>query len=170
MVIIINNQKPIGSDATGYEVLTTAMKNLLNDFPGLNGESILYENLEKDSGIAFSADSGALVYTEKEDIIGNIHQDCQYPFFVVYRTAATREKQKINVQIFLDSLGKWICGEPAMINGSEIRLNSWPMLSQGRDIKRITRDNSYALEPQDNGVQDWLLPVTVIYTNEFKIF
>ena len=65
--------KPIGKDATGYEILTDAMKALLNQYPGLyQGESIKFEELNKDSGIAFSADNGALVYSEKEEV-GSSH-------------------------------------------------------------------------------------------------
>ena len=46
--------KPIGKDATGYEVITGAMKDLLNQFPGLyEDEEVKYEELADDSGIAF---------------------------------------------------------------------------------------------------------------------
>ena len=59
--------KPIGKDATGYEILTDAMKALLNQYPGLyENETIKFEELGKESGIAFSADNGALIYSEKE--------------------------------------------------------------------------------------------------------
>lgn len=59
--------KPIGKDATGYEILTDAMKALLNQYPGLyENETIKFEELGKESGIAFSADNGALVYSEKK--------------------------------------------------------------------------------------------------------
>ena len=62
--------KPIGKDATGYEVITEAMKDLLNQFPGLlPGEQVKYEELKEDQGVAFSNDSGALVYSETEDVI-----------------------------------------------------------------------------------------------------
>lgn len=47
--------KPIGKDATGYEILTDAMKALLNQYPGLyDNETIKFEELGKESGIAFS--------------------------------------------------------------------------------------------------------------------
>lgn len=116
--------KPIGKDATGYEILTDAMKALLNQYPGLyENETIKFEELGKESGIAFSADNGALIYLEKENVCGTMHQVCQYPFYVVYRTASDKERQKLSVQKFLDNLGKWICREPVIINGSETRLN-----------------------------------------------
>jgi hypothetical protein len=159
--------KPIGYDATGYEVMTKAVAELLNQFPGLGDRIITFEELEETSGIAFSADSGALVISEKRDILDHVTQTCQYPFFVVYRTASTRAAQKINVQTFLDTLGKWLCKEVAVIGDEEVTLDAYPDLAGGREIKKITRNNSYGVEPTEKGVQDWLLPVIVEYTNEF---
>ena len=161
--------KPIGRDASGFDILTSAVKSLLNQYPGLmDGEIIKFEELSEDSGIAFSADNGAQVYAETEDVGGFRHQKCQYPFYVVYRTASNKERLKLSAQEFLDSLGKWICQEPVVINGTQTRLTTFPALSEGRIIKRITRDNSYGLEPNENAVQDWVLPVTVQYTNDIE--
>ena len=164
------DSKPIGMDASGYEILTRAVKSLLNQYPGLkDGEIIKFEELTKDSGLAFSADNGALVYAETEDVCGGRHQKCQYPFYVVYRTASNKERLKLSAQEFLDTLGKWLCHEPVVINGAQTRLTTFPALSEGRVIKRITRDNSYGLEPNENAVQDWVLPVTVQYTNDIEV-
>lgn len=160
--------KVIGYDATGYEVMTRAVSELLNSYPNLNGRIISFEELDETSGIAFSADNGALVITERQYITNRVVQTCQYPFFVVYRTTSTRAAQKMNVQAFLDSLGKWLCGEPVTVDGEEIVLDSYPDLAGGREIKRITRNNSYGVQPTEKGVQDWLLPVTVEYTYEFE--
>lgn len=162
--------KPIGRDATGYEVLTAAVKDLLNHFPGLlSGDDVKFEELGEDSGIAFSANAGALIYSEKQDICGVYHQTCQYPFYLVYRTESTKERQKMSIQEFLDTFGKWLCREPCIIDGAEVDKAVYPALSSGREIKRITRDNSYGPDPQENGVQDWVLPVYVHYTNTFKL-
>ena len=157
----------IGVDATGYEVLTKAVSELLNQYPGLGDRIITFEELEEESGIAFSADSGALIVSEQRFITDYVKQRCQYPFFVVYRTTSTRGVQKMNVQTFLDSLGKWLCKETAVINNQEYTLDEYPELSGGRKITKVTRNNSYSAAPTDKGVQDWLLPVTVEYTNEF---
>lgn len=165
-----NEAKPIGVDASGYEVLTNAVLAMLSQFPGLDGREILFEELSPESGIAFSADSGALVMAETRSITDYVTQRCQYPFFVIYRTTATREFQKLQVQTFLDQLGKWLCKEPVEINGKTIRLTSFPKLADGRRINRITRNNSYGLKPNENGSQDWLLPVSVEYTNEFEMW
>lgn len=162
--------KPIGADVTGFEILTNAVLDLLSRFPGLNGRLILFEELSKESGIAFSADNGALIMTERRSITDHVVQQCRYPFYIVYRTASTTEYQKLQVQAFFDSIGKWICREPAVVNGETVRLRSFPALSEGRSITRITRSNSYGLEANEDGVQDWLLPVTVEYTNEFDMW
>ena len=162
--------KPIGTDATGYELLTRAVKDLLNQYPGLGGQKIAFEEIGEESGIAFSADAGALVMSERRSITDHVVQTCQFPFLVIYRTSATREFQKLNVSTFLDSLGKWICKEPVEINGMEHRLFSYPALSSGRKITRITRNNAYGTVPNENGSQDWILPVSVQYTNEFDMW
>ena len=162
--------KPIGADVTGYELLTRAVKDLLNQYPGLSGQKISFEELGEESGMAFSADAGALVMSERRSITDHVVQTCQFPFLVIYRTSATREFQKLNVSTFLDSLGKWICKEPVEINGMEHRLFSYPALSSGRKITRITRNNAYGTVPNENGSQDWILPVSVQYTNEFDMW
>jgi hypothetical protein len=161
--------KPIGSDAGGYELLTKAVKDLLNQFPGLNGQRILFEELEEESGIAFSADAGALVMAERRSITDHITQECQFPLLVIYRTSSTREFQKLNVSAFLDTLGKWLCKEPVEIDGQEYKLTTYPEISDGRKITRISRNNSYGTVPNENKSQDWILPVSVQYTYEFDM-
>lgn len=164
-----NERKPIGKDASGYDVLTIAVKALLNQFPGLyENETVKFEELGEDSGIAFSADNGALIFSETEDVLGGVRQTCQYPFYIIYRTSSTKERQKMSIQEFLDTFGKWLCREPIVIDGNEQRLSKYPTLSQGRKITKVTRDNSYGLEPQENGVQDWILPVSIEYKYDFE--
>lgn len=164
-----DERKPIGKDASGYDVLTIAVKALLNQFPGLyENETVKFEELGEDSGIAFSADNGALIFSETEDVLGGVRQTCQYPFYIIYRTSSTKERQKMSIQEFLDTFGKWLCREPVVINGSEQRLSKYPTLSQGRKITKVTRDNSYGLEPQESGVQDWILPVSIEYKYDFE--
>ena len=159
--------QPIGNDFTGYEVLTEAIKTLLDQYPGLDGDTITFEELPEDGGMCFSADNGALVYSERESVTAHVRQICRYPFYIVYRVGSVDELPKMNAQKFLDGIGKWLCKEKVVIDGTEYKLSAYPVLSQGRTIKKITRGNSYGLEPKENGVQDWVLPVSVEYENEF---
>lgn len=161
--------KPIGTDPTGYEYMKKAIKSLLNQYPGLDGEKIYFEELGEESGIAFSADAGALVMSERKSITDHVTQTCQFPFLLIYRTTATREFEKLNVSAFLDTMGKWLCKEPVEINGVFHRLTTYPAITDGRKITRITRNNSYGTVPNENKSQDWILPVSVQYTYEFDM-
>lgn len=161
--------KPIGTDPTGFEHMKRAIRALLNDFPGLDGQKIYFEELGEESGIAFSADAGALVMAETRSITDHVTQTCQFPFLLVYRTTATREFQKLNVSAFLDMIGKWICKEPVEIGGVPYKLKSYPAIADGRRITRITRNNAYGAVPNENKSQDWVLPVSVQYTYEFDL-
>jgi hypothetical protein len=165
----MSEQKIIGYDVTGYEILTNAVLSLLSQFPGLNGREILFEELGE-SGIAFSADNGALIISERRSITDHVAQTCQFPFYIIYRTASTKEFQKLQVQAFFNAIGKWLCKESVEVNGEIVRLSTYPALSDGRKITKVTRSNSYGLEPNEDGVQDWLMPVTVQYTNEFDMW
>ena len=109
-------------DASGYEVLTKAVLELVNSYPGLDGKVVYFEELSEKSGIAISANNGALILSERRDIIDHVTQRCQFPLFVVYRSASTRAAQKVKVQTFLDSLGKWICKEPADVGDEQVQL------------------------------------------------
>lgn len=157
----------IGNDATGYDVLTEAMQDLLNQYPGLDGEYVSFEGLSENGGIAFSADDGALVYGETVSVTAHVRQICRYPFYLIYRVGANSERVKMTAQTFLDGIGKWLCKESIIIDGTSHKLTRYPKLSEGRIIKKITRNNSYGLEPNKDSVQDWVLPVTVVYENEF---
>lgn len=164
----MNNAKPIGVDEGGKEPLKLAVVSLLNQYPGLAGRTVAFQGLGEDSGISIEPESGTLVYAENEDILGNVRQVCQYPFFVIYRSGASSEYQKMSINEFLDTLGSWLCRETVSIDGVDHQLSAYPEISGGRKINKIVRFNSYALEPNENRTQDWVLPVTVEYTHEFQ--
>lgn len=162
--------KPLGLDGTGFEILKTAVLTLLNEFPGLDGREISFSGLTEDSGISMEPDSGTLIFKEKKDIIGGVHRECQFPFFVVYRSGAASSYLKMSTAEFLDTLGAWICREPVTIDEEAYQLTEYPALTGGRKITSVTRFNSYALEANENKTQDWVIPITVHYTHEFTMW
>ena len=162
--------KPISLDGEGFGILKDAVVALLNDFPGLDGREITFSGLTEDGGISMEPESGALIYKETTDIIGTVHQECQFPFYVVYRTDATSEYIKKGIVDFLDALGAWICREPVILRETLHQLTEYPSLTGGRRITGVTRFNSYAAEPNPNNTQDWLIPITVKYTHEFTMW
>ena len=93
MESVDNELKPIGKDAGGYDVLTAMIKSLLNQFPGLYpDEEVMFEELGEESGIAFSNDTGALVYAEAEDVLGGVHQNV--PVSLLRRVQGFWERQR----------------------------------------------------------------------------
>lgn len=163
----MTERKAIKSDSSGFEVLKYAVLSMLNEFPGLDGREITFSGLSVDDGLSMEPESGALVYTERKFIDGSVRQECQFPFFVVYRSGADSSFLKMNVITFLDTLGAWVCKEEVVIDGTTYQLNEYPPLLGGRKITEVTRFNSYALQPNENRTQDWVLPITVNYTHEF---
>lgn len=164
----MNTPKPIKTDGGGFEALKPAVLSLVNNYPALNGRVITFQGLSEDSGISIEPESGALVYFERTDLLGNVRQICQFPFFVVYRSGASSEYQKLGITEFLDNLGAWLCREPIIINQHLYQLTEYPSLADGRQITKVDRFNSYAIAPNENNTQDWLIPITVHYTHEFK--
>ena len=160
--------KPIGSDTAGFRSLNKAVLSLLSSYPGLGETEVVFETLEDGTaGIAIGTNSGALIISQRESITGHIRQECQFPFFVIYRTSAKREAAKLRVADFLDTFGLWLMKQPVILNGETQHLTEYPELADGRRIKSITIFNSYGIDPMDDGYQDWYLPVTVNYTNEY---
>ena len=92
--------KQIRYDLDGYEVITTALVELINQFPRLaDGDKIEFSTLEAESGKAMFPISGAIIETEDKDILGNVSQVCLYPFFVVYRASGLSERRPARLAV-----------------------------------------------------------------------
>ena len=166
----MEQKKPLSLDGEGFPILKDAVVALLNQYPGLDGQEILFSGLGENGGISVEPESGTLIYATKTDIIGDVHQECQFPFYVVYRSGAASPFLKMGVNKFLDTLGAWVCREPVEINGTTHQLTEYPKLTGQRRITHVSRFNSYALEPNENETQDWLIPITVHYTHDFTMW
>ena len=161
--------KPVKYDAGVEQIITDVIGNLLNQYPGLlESERIRFSSLKEDSGIAFYPVSGAKVMTESKDVLGKVSQQCNYPFYVVYRTATDSENSKRDIKEFLDKLGDWIDMQPVIIEGQTYQLKSYPKLSDNREIKEISvTDVASPGTPNENGVQDWVIGISFKYQKTF---
>lgn len=156
-------------DIDGSEAVSKVLLSLLNEFPGLDGKSILFSTLSETSGIGFFPTSGAALLSNTEDITGHVKQVCLYPFNVVYRAAPKSEAHRLKIKEFLDGLGRWLEQQPISIGGVEYRLTEYPALSSGnRVVKSISRTNPGHLNAAyQDGIEDWLISATLRYENEF---
>lgn len=157
-------------DIDGSEAVTTALLELLNRFPGLKpDERIQFSAVQNDGGIGFFPASGAVYLQNNEDITGHVKQVCQYPFVVIYRAGAKTETQRLRIKEFLDALGKWLERQPVTVYQTVYQLTEYPALASGnREIQSISRTNPGRLNAAyDDGMEDWVISLTLNYKNEF---
>ena len=160
--------KQYAIDVEGTDIVTTVLRTLLNQFPGLEGKRIEFSTLGKTSGLGFFPTSGAVLLSNKEDITGHVKQVCLYPFTVVYRAAPKDEKAKIRMKELFDTLGKWLEMQPIKVSQKDHQLENYPNLEQGRVIKSINRTNPAHLDAAyKDGIEDWIIALTLKYESEF---
>lgn len=161
--------KVVKYDVDGYEIVSKALQDLLNSFPGLlKGETIKFSTLEEESGISFYPISGAVIAMETKSVTGKVNQLCNYPFYVVYRTSADSQNSKIDIKEFLDNLGKWLEKQPITIEGESKKLKDYPTLTENREITEIARQTpAYLDKIYENDVQDWVISLALKYRNIF---
>ena len=159
-------QRPI--DVQGSEIISTALLELINEFPALNGKTVKFSTLEDKSGLGFFPTSGAAILSRKESVTGHVRLECAYPFNVIYRAAVKSETQKLSVKEFLDALGKWLERQQIIVSGNTEQLHEYPELDEGRIITSIARSTpAHCNVAYQDGVEDWLISILVRYKYEY---
>lgn len=167
----MTDEKQVRYDVDGFEVVTAALRELVNQFPGLPaGDEIAFATLGEDSGKAMFPVSGAVIETEKEDITGHVTQICLYPFAVIYRVGGPSENRKANIKELLDDLGRWLNRQPVQIDGALYQLEEYPRLTEGRKFLSFDRQLQTPgyLENVNESSEDWTIYITARYRNEFN--
>lgn len=158
----------IGFDLDGQEVISTALMELLNQYPDLQGEAFQYATLSASKGKAIFPTSGSAIRTEISDITGHVEQTCEYPFIVIYRASGLNESRKEKVKEWLDNLGRWLEKQPIIIGTVEYKLDEYPALTRGRRFDKIQRSSVAFLDSQtEDGAENWAINITATYINEF---
>ena len=164
------SKKIVRYDVDGYDIVTNALKDLLNQYPGLlEGEKFKFSTLEDDGGMAFYPVTGAVIAKERKSVTGRVNQLCNYPFFLVYRTSINSPNSKADIKEFLDSVGKWLERQNVVIDGAKYKLDFYPMLTEERKIEEIARITpSYMDKAYENNIQDWVISMSLKYRNIFR--
>lgn len=162
------NEKQVRYDLDGYELVTTALRELVNQYPRLSeGDEIAFSTLEAESGKAMFPITGAIIETESKDILGGVTQVCLYPFFVVYRASGLSESRKAAVKEWLDDLGRWLEKQSINIDGESYQLTQYPELQGRRRFLTIQRQTPAYLDTVSEQVEDWAIYISARYQNEF---
>ena len=166
----MGNEKIVKYDIDGYEKVTTALTELLNQYPALDsGEEITFSVLEETSGIGMFPVSGAVVETEKRSVTGKVTEVCLYPFYIIYRASGLNENRKARVKEWLDTLGKWLEQKKVLIDGEEYTLSELPPLTEGRKFLSIERQTPAYLEnTNEDKTEDWAIYISARYQYEYQ--
>ncbi len=162
--------KEIRYDLNGIPVITDALINLLNEYPGLtDADEITFADLDENGGVTIVPISGAVIETEKTDITDHFTQVCLYPFYVIYREKDLSERKKIKTKEWLDNLGMWLERQLVTINNTEYQLEEYPDLTGDRKFLSIERQSpAYLDKNEEDATQDWVIYISARYQNEFN--
>lgn len=162
--------KPVRYDLSGYETITSALMDLINQYPALDdGDEIEFSVLNESAGKAIFPISGAVIESEKISITGRVVQQCIYPFMVVYRATAPSEAKRIQIKQWLDDLGKWLERQPITIDGVEHKLSGYPELQNNQSFDSISRQTPGYLESiNEDRSEDWQIHISAKYKNIYK--
>lgn len=162
-------QKQVKYDIDGYEAVTSALRELLNQYPGLSeSDEITFATLGEDSGKAMFPVSSSVIETEKRSVTGKVTEVCIYPFYVIYRASGLNENRKAKVKEWLDTLGKWLEQKKVLIDGKEYQLAELPPLTDARKFLSISRQTaSYLDTVNENQSENWAIYISARYQYEY---
>lgn len=163
------NEKVIKYDVDGYDEVTEALRDLVNQYPALEEwDEIAFSVLGEDSGKAMYPVSGAIIQTSKVSITGKVTEICLYPFYVIYKAGGLSENRKAKVKEWLDNLGKWLEKKPVKINGSIYHISEYPALTESRTFLGIERQTPAYLDTvNENKSENWAIYISARYEHVY---
>ncbi len=152
-------KKEVKYDVKGSQVLTEAIRALVNGFPGLaEGEKIAFATLRESGGLAMFPGDGAVVDEEHRSVTGRVRQVCQYPFVVLLRGAGFGEEARAAAKEKLDGLGRWLEG-----------LGEYPGLGGGRRFLYFSiQAPAWLYERDEHRTETWAVGLAAHYENIFQ--
>ncbi len=158
----------LGYDLDGYDLITKALWDLVNDYPDLEGDFIAFADVDSEDGTAFIPTSGAVILSDIADITGHVTQTCIYPFTIIAKAGGLSERRKVNFKEWLDNLGRWLERQPVKIGNNFYQLERYPTLTGDREIQKIERTQPcYLSEVGEDNVETWVISLQATYRNEF---
>lgn len=163
-------EKQVKYDIDGYEAVTSALRELLNQYPALpENDEIAFATLGEDSGKAMFPVSSSVIETQKISVTGKVTEVCLYPFYLIYRASGLNENRKARVKEWLDTLGKWLEQKTVLIDGEEYQLSEYPPLTDGRKFLSIERQTSSYLDTvNENQSENWAIYISARYQYEYR--
>lgn len=157
-------------DLDGYEIVKDAILDLINQSTIIpEKERLTFGVLSEKQGFAMVPNSSSIVESEKKDIVGNVTEECYYPFTLVYRASGMNEKRKSEIAEMLDNIGKYLEKKELLIKGSKLKLEEYPLLTENRTFTNINRiTNAYLANVYEDRSEDWEIRINARYRNKYK--
>lgn len=165
----MEEKKQVKYDVDGYELVTPAIMDLINQYPGLIvGEKIKFSTLGEDEGIALFPISGAVIESERTSVTGKVTKICLYPFYIIYRIASLSSYRKEDVKEWLDNLGKWLEKEKIIVGDTEYKLSGYPSLTGKREFLEFRRQTPANIDSvNENQSENWAIYINARYRYEY---
>ena len=156
-------------DIDGYEDVTNALMSMVNSYPGLiEDEKFQFTMIDPEEGLSIMATSGSFILEDHESVTGHVWQMCLYPFMVVYRVSGLNQQRKIQAKEWMDTFARWLTRQPVNIDGQTVVLEEWPVLTEGRVIRNISRQTPAFLGGiNEDKSENWVMNLQIQYRNEF---
>ena len=159
-------------DPEGYDSVTDAIMKMVNAYPGLDKEieeKFKFCETKPEEGLCIMPVSGSLIMEDHESITGHVWQRCLYPIMVVCRASGLNEKRKMALKEWIDTFARWMTRQPVNIGSKQHQLSEWPVLTDGRKIRNISRTSTTYLSTIDDGKTEvWVTNLQIQYLNEFN--
>ena len=117
-----------------------------------DGERFAFASLDETGGLAIFPREGETVEEEHRSVTGRVWRKCRWPFTVVCRVGGPAERQRQNIEAWMDGLGRSL----------EDRV--YPALTEGRRLLAIRRAGTprQGDRPADR-TETWVMDMTAEY-------
>ena len=167
----MDEKKEVRFDTTeGFDVLTQAVRALVNRFPGLaEGEKIAFATLRDSGGMALFPGDGAVIEEERRSVTGRVRQVCRYPFAVLIRGGGMNEESRAAAKERLDMLGRWLQGQSVTVDGRTYAPERYPALTGGRRFLDFSiQAPAYLYERDEHQTETWAAALAARYENIYQ--
>ncbi len=136
-----------------FESVAQAVLATANSFPGLaEGERFAFASLDEQSGLAIFPREGETVEEERRSVTGRVWRKCLWPFTMACRAGGPAERQRQNIEAWMDGLGR------------SLEDRDYPALTEGRRLLAIRRAGAprQGDRPADR-TETWVMDMTAEY-------
>lgn len=145
------------------EQLRRAVFSLLEECPVLPVHIPRKYGQQENNAVAIIAIPGEQRYLKR--FISGAYE-AQFPFTLRYNLAAGADTDRIDAEELLQNAADWMCGREVREKGTAYHLESYPSLTDGREIEKIEAGSVFPDKKQEDGTFAYQVTMNLIYTKK----